>query len=307
MNYSKCLLKTGMLFLLLILCSNSMMFSQDDTQKKSQIVNILFTDDVLGDINRTDARAVIELGISGMLNEIASNIQEIRPDIVSTTQEIIQRAKKEDIHVVGLFSLDFFKYQSELNFEPFYALQESKTLGTEFVVLVRTNSKINSLADLKSKKILTINEREEEIARKWLFVKMKKEGIKNPSEIISPFVKVPKASKRILSVFLKKADACIVTKLEFESMCELNPQIEKQIKILDSSPAYITQVYCLNLSLILEKPSNARSVVAELNKTSKADQMLKLFKAKTLVAITLENLSSMKKLYTDYNLLSEEK
>jgi len=218
MNYSKCLLKTGMLFLLLILCSNSMMFSQDDTQKKSQIVNILFTDDVLGDINRTDARAVIELGISGMLNEIASNIQEIRPDIVSTTQEIIQRAKKEDIHVVGLFSLDFFKYQSELNFEPFYALQESKTLGTEFVVLVRTNSKINSLADLKSKKILTINEREEEIARKWLFVKMKKEGIKNPSEIINPFVKVPKASKRILSVFLKKADACIVTKLEFESM-----------------------------------------------------------------------------------------
>ena len=62
---------------------------------------------------------------------------------------------------------------------------------------------------LKSKKILTINEREEEIARKWLFVKMKKEGIKNPSEIINPFVKVPKASKRILSVFLKKADAII--------------------------------------------------------------------------------------------------
>ena len=43
---------------------------------------------------------------------------------------------------------------------------------------------------------------------------------------------------------LEDTDACVVARTGFETMCEINPQIGKQLKVIASSPEVVPAVFC---------------------------------------------------------------
>lgn len=274
---------------------------QVKTGSSLEEVNIIISEDVLGNVNRSDARAAMELVLKEIVSELSLKERPIIPEIINNMDEIKKRIKQDKADAIAFFSLDYLKYKSELPVKPLFLVQKNEEPGVKYIVLIKNGSNIKSLSDLESKKILSLDNREEEIVEKWLYIEMKKENIKNPLEIINNFIKIPKATKRVFSVFFEKSDACVISKAQFKSMCDLNPQLSTQLKVLIESPTYITQVYCLNTASKKKGMSETMNISLKLNYTKNGNKLLSLFQILKIVAYKDEYLATLKELVKEFN------
>lgn len=280
--------------------------AQDINNAEKETIRLVISNEILGDVNRTDAQASIE----GVMNEVLGKTQflvdRIVPQIVNSIDEIKSLVNKNEVDLIGLSTLNYFKLKKTLNISPIFSIQKKSTNGIRFVVIVKKNGNIKTLEDLRSKNILNLNGFEKEIVDKWLLVEMHKQKIVNPSEIIDGFTKTTTPSKRIFSVFFDKADACILSKDEFDSACELNPQLEKNLKILIQSPPFITQVFCGNDNSEKKGIAHRKEFVEKLITIENGSKMLKLFKAVTITAIYEDQIKTIKNLYDEYEMISRK-
>ena len=68
-------------------------------------------------------------------------------------------------------------------------------------------------------------------------------GISAQAHSFSAPITDPKVSRVVLPVFFGQADACLTSKRGFETMCELNPQVAKDLKSLAISPPMVVTFY----------------------------------------------------------------
>jgi ABC transporter, phosphonate, periplasmic substrate-binding protein len=295
------MIKTKIYFLFMFLILFSELKPQEKSQNELEEINIIISNDVLGNVNRSDARAAMELVLKEIVGELSLEERPIIPEIVNKMDEIKKRIMQGRADAIALFSLDYLNYKSELPIKPLFLVQKNKALGVQYILLTHKQSNINSLSDLKSKKILVLANREEEIVEKWLYVEMSKAQIKNPFEIINSFTKIPKPSKRVFPVFFGKVDCCILTKAQFNSMCELNPQLRNELKVVAESPVFITQIYCINTKSNKSGMNEAAKISLKLNETKNGNKLLSLFQVLKVVGFEEEYLKSLENLMREYN------
>lgn len=275
------------------------------SQDPSVTINLVISTDIIGDVNKSDAKAAMNLWLSGMMNELSENVTVI-PDIIDSFDEIKERVYQNKADVIGLLAIDFINNASELPITPLFMIQRNQKPGVNYLLVVNNNSKINSISDLDSKKILNSFSRENEITDKWIYIEMKKEKISDPSQIINKFIKVKKPSKRLFQVFFGNADGCVISEPQYESMCELNPQLKKHLKIVKKSPNYLTEVYFVNNVSSKEGLRDVRAQVKELNSTINGSQMLKLFQAFKVSYFEKTQLESLENLFKEYKMYTSE-
>lgn len=304
MNIRKKHLKAIIYFILLIVVVSGNIIAQDNQIK----INLVISNDIIGDVNKADAKSAMEFWFSGMMNEVSkkgetSQNVTISPNIVASLDEIKERINNKSADIIGLFTIDYIKFISELPITPIFIIQKNLKPGVKYILVVNKNSKIKSLSDLNSKKILTSFNRENEITEKWLYVEMKKEKIIDPYRIIDNFIKTKKPTKRLFQVFLGNADGCIISESQYESMCELNPQLKRQLEILQESPNFLTEIYFMNNNSQKEVLADIKSNTQELNATMNGSQVLKLFQAYKISNFEqkhLEILEALKTLFKEY-------
>jgi len=64
---------------------------------------------------------------------------------------------------------------------------------------------------------------------------------------------VSKVSQAVLPVFFDQADACIAPMDAFRTMAELNPQLEEELWVIDTSPGFCQAVVCARRDVYDEK------------------------------------------------------
>jgi ABC-type phosphate/phosphonate transport system substrate-binding protein len=298
-NIMKKMLST--ILILIFVCSNII------AQDKNDFFNVVMSTEIIGDVNKSDAMSALKIWVRQMLHEAKVEAQ-INPVFANSVDEIIIKLKQNKADFVGLSAYDFLKYKKEMQIEPYLVLSRNSMIEKKYLLITSNNSNINSYADLKLKKILTYNNSEAEIIKMWLFVEMKKDNIKNPLEIITRFDKSIKSNKRVFKVFFGKADACIISKTGYESMCELNPQLKKQLKVLLESPTFLTEIYCTNANSSKTKASYAKKYAPVINNSDNGAQMLKIFRAFKVLDYKYEYLETIENLFENYqSLLATDK
>lgn len=301
MEISKNIMKNVLSVILILLFIYSDIIPQNKFENKRDTIYVVISDDLVGYVERTDVLAAMELWVEEMIHEISENRPKISPMILNSTDEIKERILQNEADIIGLSALDYIKYYTKLPIEPAIVVQNSQYTGVKYILITKNDSQINSLSDLRSKKILSLADSEEEIVEKWLFVEMKKEEINNPLEIINNFIKIPKPNKRVFSVFFDNADGCVVTKSQYESMCEFNPQLSKQMRILHESPPFLTQIYCINKNSIKKEIQNSKNYVKDINRTENGSQVLQLLKIFKVVGFERNDIETIEKLFDEYN------
>lgn len=276
-------------------------FAQDELETHRDTINFVIVDEIIGGVNKTDALASMVLTMNEMVPNYKNYLAQIKPDIVNSVAEIKELIKQNKADIVGLFSLDYLEYKSELPLEPIFIVEREIQPGDKYVLVVKNDNRINSLSDLKSKLLYTYESRESEIINKWIFVEMKKEKVSNPSSIISAFVKISKPTMRLFPVFFGKADACIVSDMQFKSMCELNPQLKKKLKILVESPYLLTHVFSRNTDSKKYNMHNSGQYAISSTNTKQGQQLLKLFKATKVTKFEGKFLDPLQELVKEYN------
>jgi ABC-type phosphate/phosphonate transport system substrate-binding protein len=290
--------------IILVLLFNNLN-AQEKFDEDMGILNVAISDYIILDMQDKDATAAIDFALNSVLGTDDEVVQKIRPEIVNSIDEIIKRVNENKADIIGIASYDYIEYDAELDVTPLFVVQRGPTQGTKYVIVTNSNSNINSLADLKSKKILTYADNELDLVNNWLFVEMKKENINNPLEIIDSFVEIPKPTKRVFSVFFGKADGCLLSKAQYDSMCELNTQIKNKLKILYESPNYLTNLFCSNNNSNKKGIALTKKFIEHMNNVETGNEILKLFKAVKYKIFEDDYLITIKQLYDEYNYYSK--
>ena len=263
-------------------------------------------------VNIEDAKAALNLLLSEMINSWG------RPDVTSSpkTYENIEKIKKDininRLDIIAMTTSEYFILRDQTRLPPFLAYKSDNITVEKILLVTRTDSKINSVKDLKKKKVTVFSYLDDEFNLPTLWYKTivlkNNENYKND---YAPFLdEVNKSSRAISDVFFKKSDAVVVSESEFNISKELNPQIGNQLKIIDSSKPLLYGIICYTDRLKTHKNIEMEEIISNfcsMHKSKIGKHFLQMFKITQFIPYKEEYLTNTEELYKEFLELSKRK
>lgn len=291
---------------LLLPGSTSSELNRADAGKK-EVYGIVFMKSMFLNVNLNDALAAINIYI----NELQKNqpiTYEFRSVIYEDTDDLIRSFDKDKLALVNLSSVDFLKYRKTLPMTPVMAAMTDKNspLG-KYLLIVKNNGPVNSARDLSQKKIALLPRTYTPIPHMWLDVMLYKNGIAKKKDYPLLVSDGQTESKVVMSLFFGQYDACVVSERAYQLMCELNPQVGRQLKILQTSPGYLMAVSCYTNTFMKKQDWKfLYERIFDIVSYPAGKQLFTLLKADRIVPFKEEYLITIKQLVEEYDLLARK-
>jgi phosphonate transport system substrate-binding protein len=133
--------------------------------------------------------------------------------------------KNKDVDIFVMIPEEYLNLQVSSLVAPILSAEYSDKFYNELLLLVRKDSGITGIEQLRGKKILIDNGQQGTIPIKWLDSLLAKQTSSKGQEFFGLISEFTKGNKVILPEFFHQVDACIASRTQFETMEELNPQI----------------------------------------------------------------------------------
>jgi ABC-type phosphate/phosphonate transport system substrate-binding protein len=130
---------------------------------------------------------------------------------------------------------------------------------------------------------------------------MMKQGVHEPERFFSSLKEVVTPSQAVMPVFFKRADACILSRRSFDVMAELNPQLRKDLQIIEASAPVATGVICIRKGYDSRQRQWLKDILETLDRDVEGRQLLTLFRMNRLVQFQPEYLASMEAFLKEYS------
>lgn len=234
------------------------------------------------DLNENDARAAVKAwteSVAGQSHiEVAGSAQLLRSDDMV-------RAIAD--HAVDGFSITTAEYAKVARFvDPvIFTDERSARTGVEYVLLVRQDSGRRTVASLRGRLLLAYQHVSMCLGGIWLETLLANEKLEPPDRFFSGVTRTVKVSQAVLPVFFGRADACLVTRGAFETMCELNPQLRRDLQVVATSPAVVTALLGVHKDSSAAIKNGMRSALLGLDDSPSGHQILLLFQSPRLVSL----------------------
>jgi phosphonate transport system substrate-binding protein len=223
-------------------------------------VRMGISDSQMVEVNLNDARAAMQIWVNRMNNDLKIPIDR-SGNLIYTSQEIIEKVRRGELDAVALNILEYRQVADLLDSSQI--ISPAGVAGLEqYLVLVKRNGPVQSLADLRGRQLRMLTVPKMCVAPAWLFMLLEERHLGAPEQFFGALTTDAKASQVVLPVFFGKADACLTLKRSFDTICELNPQVAKELSVLAISPAMIVGFFIFQKnyrSLNREKVINALS------------------------------------------------
>ena len=175
----------------------------------------------------------------------------------------------------------------------------SGSVAHRWLLLVRRDSGLKSVADLKGKSALLLRNSTAALGNPWIETCLLEQGQGSPEQFFGKLDVVGKPSAAVLPVFFGKAQACIVDQAAFDVMTELNPQVGQELAPVAQSEPMVNGIVCLarlGWSSAKVREDLVRSI-GELDRSPPGRQILTLFKCDRLVPFEPAQLDSVRRLF----------
>lgn len=235
---------------------------------------------VAGEVNDKDLRIAIKTWAETVAQQTGVLIE---PELCTTAQ-LVARIRAHQVDGFSLNVLEFIKVAAYADRELVVDEAEMPD-GTEYLLLVHQSSGIVSLANLRGRNLLLYDNTRTCLAKVWLETVLASAHLGPADTFLGRVESNPKLSRVVLPVFFQHADACLVTRRGFSTMCELNPQLAKQLRILAFSPKLLTTFTAFHKDSAPESKRRFLAAIRDLNQTVAGRQALMLFGSTRLVQI----------------------
>jgi ABC-type phosphate/phosphonate transport system substrate-binding protein len=201
---------------------------------------------------------------------------EFNPKVFDTTEEILRRARHSQLDTVALNVVEYRQIADML--DPSQIIAEAGAAGLEqYILLAKRNSGIQHLGDLRGRRLLTLKAPKMCVADAWLSTILD-EGHFGPSEaFFASSTGDTKVARVVLPVFFGQADACLTSKRGFDTMCELNPQVAKELIAIASSPNIVVTFYIFHKNYHGVSRERFAKVYSDLGNSASGRQLATLF------------------------------
>jgi len=205
------------------------------------------------------------------------------------------------IDYLTLNSIEYCRLREKYRIEGFIAGIQNKSVTKKLVLVTRKNQ-INSLRDLKNKKIIIDQANSGDIPFIWLDTLLLKAKLPVHQKFFASVKKTNKPSQSVMPVYFgQDADACILTENAFNVISELNPNIAEKLVVLIVSPAFLSNIFCATPSTARDMKKRLFDLIGDMNVNPKTKQGMALFKMDSLVPFEQEYIKSVEDLIREYD------
>lgn len=268
----------------------------------SHEIKLGYLTSMLSDVDRKDAHVALKVWTENLSKDEGIHFQTYS-EIFDSLEDMEKALLEKKIDMVSFSALDYLRIRKKIPVEPEIASAWSDSPFAVEMLLVRADSGISSIEQLKGKSLIIEKLATGGLPQIWLDVQLMKRGFPLHQKFMDPVKYVDKANAAVTPVFFKQATACVVRETGFQTMVEMNPQIGKQLKVIDQSPPCLRAFACYRPGYNRDDRVTLNKSAVKLHKTEKGRQILTLFKTEKIIPYDPSFLHSTEALVAEYEAL----
>jgi len=211
--------------------------------------------------------------------------------------------REERIDLAGIISDEYVRLRDRVPIEPVFVTANEAGPYHQLVLLARRDGGARSLLDLRNKRLTLSSDQSKTIHLVWLETLLMKEGFRRPEDFFSAIREVKRPSQAILPVFFQQADACLTTQQAFDLVCELNPQVGRDLVVLARSRDIAGGVLVFRTGYDPSAKAKIAEALGELQTDPQGTQLLGIFRMSRLLPWRPEYLESVEALLKEHESL----
>jgi len=219
--------------------------------------------------------------------------------VCSSLPELEKDIRSKEIDLVVLLPAEYLQMKGKVPLEPLFVSAKQKEVYDRLILVVRRDSGISSLSDLKGKTLIQQKGIYPAGLSLWLDTLLMRKEIRDPKRFFSKVRESMKPSSAILHVFFRHVDACVVTQSSFLVMTELNPQLDRELLILEKSPPRPSSIIAVRKGLSGRHRKSVHEILDTLDQSPEGKQLLTLFRMNRLVPFRSEYLLPLEGLFRE--------
>jgi len=282
-------------YLIALILLNTGQAMGESTSPDNAPVKFGFTKSMFVDLNAADTRAAVKSYAMLLASNNDLTISD-SPGILDGAEAVQESFAKGTADIISLTTIEFLALPEGATHPRIICASMGGTFTEQYVLLVHKDSGIQSISDLKNRRLLIYSSLRGSISPLWLDVLLATNGSPEPAKFFSNITPVSKPTRTVLPVFFHQADACIVTQNGYNVICELNPQVMRDLKIIATSPPIIPSVTCFRAGippLYVERILNA---VVDAQHTVSGRQVLTIFQCDRINELNKNQISTVREL-----------
>lgn len=260
-----------------------------DTRAVLPPFRVGFSMNIFTDVNVNDAKASIKVWAQTVARE-----QGISTDadtaLYRSFGEISHALETKSVDLVACTAIEYWKLCTTVDFDPLFISIQHDHQVSEYLILSHRNSGVRSLADLRGRNLLIFVNPRLELGEIWLDTLLLRNGFPIAGEFAGRVSRLPRLSGVVLPVFFKKAEACLVDRLGFELLTELNPQIGKDLVAIETSPPFVSAMVAMRRDCPPELKAKLVSALRDIHLSVAGQQLMTVFQIDRLQQTSSEAL-----------------
>jgi ABC-type phosphate/phosphonate transport system substrate-binding protein len=255
------------------------------------------------DVNDNDATVALSAYAKAVGDEYGVRVRIVMLDGPHGARDAL---KHGDVDLIDLPASQLLDVDPEDVEGPLLVSSVDGGLTDRYVVLVRAESPIKTVGDLRGRSLVQSDDQRSAIATAWLTVLLRQHGMGAPARALGRIDLARKPAQAVLPAFFGKYDACLVSRAAWELMGELNPQVRTQLRPVAESPPLVAGMAIFRKGIPAAMKQRVLEVLGPSQKSAAFQQVLMLFRIKTVTLQPASILDGTRELLTAYQRIALE-
>ncbi|MCG8039590.1 MAG: phosphate/phosphite/phosphonate ABC transporter substrate-binding protein, partial [Candidatus Thiodiazotropha taylori] len=258
--------------------------------------------DTLYDISEADAKIAFTLVLNDILKETG---EVVALDVFQNKTEVQKSLLKGDVDAVFTNTLQYLELEKYLNPDGTYVIQHGPHLKPKFYLVAKRNAGTDRLSDLRGRKIAI--PKGYAVGNMYLDVLLMRQNHDASKEFFSVIRETSESNDALIDLFFGKVDAALVTDFSYEVACELNPQMRKQLNIIQISEPLIHQVVAVRGDFSQAKLDKIEPFFLNNQRSPSLRQSMNLFRISAIRKLDSSSLAEVRNLSHEFQDLTRRK
>jgi phosphonate transport system substrate-binding protein len=251
-------------------------------QKNTRLLRVAVSIETLGGANVNDARAAYKVWTAQVASAMGGTKAELVPDVFIPSDQMVQMIRQGTVDMFGITAWEYAKVIDRIDLTT-VLLEESVASGLQYVLLVHNASPFKKLADLNGRQLVIHHHRDMNLLPAWLGALLAADNLPPMETFFSQRVSRDSLTQLVLPVFFRRVDAAAVSKSNFDTAVELNPQLGKDLHVLAISPKVVPIALCFHKNCSQEGKKELINIINRTEAMPAGEQIVALYQSRRLV------------------------
>jgi ABC-type phosphate/phosphonate transport system substrate-binding protein len=233
---------------------------------------------LVSEVNMNDARAAIK----SWAVEIAKLAgMELDPEAqpLLTPERLLEAVRKGELDAFASTTPEYLKVAAYTDPHSLWVDRSYVDTGEEYQILSHGQSALRAVADLRGHELLFYSNPTTCLASSWLEGLLDGPGLGAPDTFFKQILPVAKLSRAVLPVYFRQSTACLVTRRGFATMCEMNPDLARKLRVVATSPKLVPICMAFHKNCPPDLKARFTTALTKLQTTPGGKQILALFQS----------------------------